>query len=155
MNREQERAIEWDCIQVLYEFYACLDEKRYDDLVDLFVEDGTWVRLGKELTGPQNIKAAMVEREDWLTAHLVTNARVSVRDENRADTVQYITLYRQEGVDRTAGPSPVVLPLAILCHRDQLVRAGGKWKFKRKTSQAVMVNRATVKHYDKGNPEKS
>lgn len=149
MDRDKERAIEWDCTQLLYEFYACLDEKRYDDLGDLFVEDGAWVRLGKELVGPAAIKAAMTEREDWLTAHLVTNARIFVRDEDHADTVQYITLYRQEGVDPSAGPSPVVPPLGILRHKDQLVRSNGKWKFKRKTSRAMMVNRETVTHYDK------
>ena len=149
MNRDEERAIEWDCTQLLYEFYACLDEKRYDDLGNLFVADGVWVRLGQELTGPDNIKAAMAERDDWLTAHLVTNARIFVRDNDHADTTQFITLYRHEGVDPAAGPSPVVLPLGILRHRDQLVRAAGRWKFKRKTSRAVMVNRTTVTHYDK------
>lgn len=149
MERDQERAIEWDCTQLLYEFYACLDEKRYDDLGNLFVEDGAWVRLGKELVGPAAIKAAMAERDDWLTAHLVTNARILVRDADHADTIQYITLYRQEGVDPSAGPSPVVPPLGILRHKDQLVRSGGKWKFKRKTSRAMMVNRETVTHYDK------
>lgn len=154
MERDQERAIEWDCTRLLYEFYACLDEKRYDDLGDLFVEDGAWVRLGKELVGPAAIKAAMAERDDWLTAHLVTNARIFVRDADHADTIQYITLYRQEGVDPSAGPSPVVPPLGILRHKDQLVRSGGKWKFKRKTSRAMMVNRETVTHYDREKPKK-
>lgn len=149
MDRERERAIEWDCTRLLYEFYACLDEKRYDDLGELFVEDGVWVRLGEELTGPARIKAAMAERDDWSTAHLVTNARIFVRDDDHADTMQYITLYRHEGVDPAAGPLPVVLPLGILRHCDQLVRSGGRWKFKRKTSRAVMVNRTTVTHYDK------
>lgn len=148
MDRERERAIEWDCTRLLYEFYACLDEKRYDDLGELFVEDGVWVRLGEELTGPARIKAAMAERDDWSTAHLVTNARIFVRDDDHADTMQYITLYRHEGVDPAAGPLPVVLPLGILRHCDQLVRSGGRWKFKRKTSRAVMVNRTTVTHYD-------
>ena len=74
MNREAERAIEWDCTQLIISFYMLLDEKRYDDLANLFAEDGAWVRLGEELTGPKNIVAAMAEREDWLTAHLVNTS---------------------------------------------------------------------------------
>ncbi len=149
MKRDEERAIEWDCTQLLYEFYACLDEKRYDDLANLFVEDGAWVRLGRELTGPANIKAAMAERDDWVTAHLVTNARIRVQDADNARSTQFITLYRHEGVAADAGPLPVVLPLGVLRHRDHLVRSRGQWKFKRKTSQAVMTNRERVTHYDK------
>ena len=148
MERDIERAIEWDCTKLLYEFYACLDEKRYDDLVDLFAEDGVWVRLGEEV-GKSRLKKAMAEREDWLTVHLVTNARIHVVDENNVQTTQYITLYRHEGFDSSKGPVEVVLPLGVLRHKDTLVRVGQQWKFKRKTSQAVMTDRQRVTHYDK------
>jgi hypothetical protein len=143
------REIEWDCQKLLLQFYGYLDEKRYDDLADLFADDGVWVRLGQELVGPTGIKKAMTERESWLTMHLVTNVRIDVIDEDHAETVQYITLYRQEGVDPEAGPPPVVMPLGLLRHTDKLVRMDGVWKFKRKASRAVMVNRERVTHYDK------
>jgi hypothetical protein len=90
----------------------------------------------------------MAERDDWLTVHIVTNVRVDIVDADHADTTQYITLYRHEGWDAADGPAPVVLPLGVLRHRDQLVRDGAVWKFKRKTSRAVMVNRERVTHYD-------
>ncbi len=149
MDRDEARKIEWDCSQLLLKFYGYLDEKRYDDLVALFAPDGAWVRLGKELAGPAAILEAMKEREDWMTAHLVSNIRVEIIGPDRADTTQYITLYRHEGFDAAAGPGPVVLPLGILRHKDQLVRMGGEWKFKRKTSRAMMVNRERVTIYDK------
>lgn len=149
MDRETERAIEWDCAQLLTRFYMLLDEKRYDELANLFAEDGSWVRLGEELIGPQNIVAAMAEREDWLTAHLVNNIRIDVIDADNVETTQYITLYRQEGMAVADGPAPVVLPLGILRHRDKLVRVDDVWKFKRKTSRAIMTDRKRVTHYDK------
>lgn len=139
MDRQTARAIEWDCAQLVQSFYHCLDEKRYEDMVNLFARDGAWVRLGQELKGRDNIRKAMGERADWLTAHLVTNLRIRVIDADHAESVQYITLYRHEGFDKSKGAAPVVLPLAILRHRDTLVREDGAWKFQRKTSQQIMM----------------
>ncbi len=149
MDRELERAIEWDCSQLIIKFFSYLDAKRYQDLANLFTEDGVWVRLGKELVGPRNIVAEMNEREDWLTAHVVSNIEVFIQDSDRVETSQYITLYRHEGWDTAKGPAPVIPPMGILRHRDQMVREGGIWKFKRKASRAVMVNRERITHYEK------
>jgi hypothetical protein len=91
----------------------------------------------------------MTEREDWLTAHLLTNVEVTIKDPNHAETVQYITLYRIEGYDPAQGPASVALPMGILRHRDQLIRIDGNWKFKRKESRAILVNRQRITHYDK------
>jgi hypothetical protein len=149
VDRNEARAIEWDCTQLLVKFYNLLDEKRYEDLTGLFAEDGVWVRLGEELKGPAGILEAMREREDWLTAHLVSNIQITILDPNTVETCQYVTLYRIEGHEPAKGPASVVLPMGILRHRDTLVRDGEVWKFKRKTSRAVMVNRERVTHYDK------
>jgi SnoaL-like domain len=149
MDRDSERAIEWDCTRLVIDFYKFLDEKRYSELAALFAEDGSWTRLGRELIGPRAIVEAMNDREDWLTVHVVTNIRIDVIDGDHADTTQYITLYRHEGWDAKDGPAPVVPPLGVLRHRDKLVRRNGTWKFKQKTSRAMMTNRKRVTHYDK------
>jgi hypothetical protein len=143
------REIEWDCTQLITRFYGYLDEKQYDALADLFLPDGAWVRLGEELVGPEGIKARMAEREDWMTAHVLTNVRINVISENEADSVQYITLYRHEGRSPGDGPAAVVLPLGILRHTDKMMRTADGWKFKRKASRAIMVNRERVTIYDK------
>lgn len=148
MNRDDERGIEWDCTKLIYQFYRCLDEHLYDELASLFTETGAWVRLGKELVGPKMILAGISERKNWATAHLVTNVQIAVIDETYAESRQYITLYRHEDWDPLRGPAPVVLPLGILLHRDKLSKEEGAWKFQRKTSKAVMVDRSRVKHYD-------
>ena len=151
MERSEARAIEWDCSQTVQAFYAALDEKRYEDLANLFAEDGVWNRLGKDLVGPRAIVDAMSVREDWVTVHVLTNLAVTVVSPTEAHTHQYVTLYRHEGVAPDAGPLPVVLPLGILRHRDILVPADGKWKFKRKSSRAIMADQSRVTHY-KPNP---
>lgn len=150
MNRDEMRAIEWDCTQLIYRFYQCLDDHRYDELASLFTSTGAWVRLGKELVGPQGILDGIRERKNWVTVHLVTNVQIAVADGLRADSSQYITLYRHEDWNRDQGPAPVVLPMGILRHRDELASENGVWKFQRKTSRAVMVDRVRVTHYDRG-----
>ena len=149
MERDATRAVEWECSRLVNAFYGALDEKRYDALANLFTSDGVWNRLGKDLVGPAGILAAMQERTDWLTAHIVTNIRVDVVDADHAETIQYITLYRHEGWQPEQGPAPVVLPLGILQHWDKHVRVGGNWKIAHKRSRAMMVDRTTVTHYDK------
>ena len=149
MDRDVSRAIEWDCAKVLTKFYNLLDAKRYKDLVDLFADDGVWARLGIELKGRDAILAAMQEREDWLTAHILTNVDITIVDPENVDTIQYITLYRVEDHDPATGPASMVLPMGILGHRDKLVHIDGTWKFKRKESRAIIVNRERVTHYDK------
>lgn len=149
MDREIARAIEWDCTQLVYKFYGYLDENRYEEMANLFTGDGVWVRLGKEVKGPANIRALKAVRENWLTVHLVTNIRVNILDSEHVETVQYVTLYRHENWEPSAGPAPVVLPLAILRHQDQLVNKSGVWKFKRKSSRAIMADTTRVIHYEK------
>jgi hypothetical protein len=149
MDRGMERAIEWDCTRLVTSFYGLLDDKRYRELADLFTDDGVWVRLGEELVGGDAIVAAMAARDDWLTAHLVTNISIHIVDADNMETTQYITLYRHEGRSKDDGPAPVVPPLGILRHRDRLVREAGGWKFARKTSRAIMTDRQRVTHYDK------
>jgi hypothetical protein len=148
VDREEQRAIEWDCTQLLIKFYNLLDEKRYEELAGLFADDGVWVRLGKELVGGPAILAAMAGRDDWLTAHLVSNIGIDIIDSDNVETTQYVTLYRHEGCGGAEGPAPVVPPLGILRHRDRLGREAGIWKFKRKTSRAIMANRDRGTHYD-------
>lgn len=149
MEAVEERAAKWDCEQLIYRFYWCLDDHLHDELAGLFSENGVWVRLGKELVGPEQIRRAMGERATWITAHLVTNLQITLRSELEAESSQYVTLYRHEDWSADKGPAPVVLPLGILRHRDHLIRVDGRWKFQRKASRAVMVDRARVTHYDK------
>jgi hypothetical protein len=148
MNRDLIRHIEWDCVRLVNEFYCALDEKRYEDLANLFAPDGVWNRLGVDLKGPPQILSSMEERSDWLTAHLVTNTRVKVLSQDHAETTQYITLYRHEGWSPERGPAAVVLPLGILKHWDTHVRTEDGWKIARKVSQAIMIDRVRVSKYD-------
>ena len=111
-------------------------------MIVLFAHDGVWVRLGEELIGAQAILAAMAERADWLTVHVVSNIAIDIIDSDNVESTQYVTLYRHEGREEAAGPAPIVPPLGVLRHRDRLIRLDGLWKLKRKSSRAIMTNEA-------------
>jgi hypothetical protein len=132
------RVIEWDCAQLVLRFYGLLDAKRYDELVALFSKDGVWVRMRKPLSRSE-IMATQSERENWVTAHVVTNLQVHVIDEDHAETQQYITLYRQENWADSSGVPPVSPPRAILRHHDRLVRENGAWKIAHKRSVPIFM----------------
>lgn len=148
IDRHVSREIECDCIQIVHRFYDYLDARRYEDLAELFSANGSWTRLRKRLEGPAAIRREMAERgEAWLTAHVVTNVLVDVEDIDRARTSQYITLYRHENWDISKGPPPVVLPIAVLHHRDRMLREAGVWKIEEKTSRPIMVNEARANYH--------
>ena len=84
-----------------------------------------------------------------MTRHLCSNFQLNEVSSATATGVVYVTLYRHEGRDEAEGPAPVVPPLGVLRHRDRLARDDEVWKFKRKTSRAIMTDRERVTHYDK------
>ncbi len=150
MDDATRHAIEWECSQLVIKFFTYLDEKRYADMADLFGEGGTWVRLGTPLVGRHQILETMNEREDWMTAHVVSNIRIDIADENHASSVEYITLYRHEGWNYDKqGPAAVVLPLGILRHTDDFICIDGTWRIAKKASRAMMVDRVRVTHYER------
>ena len=132
MEREKERGIEWDCAQVVTRFYNSLDAGRYDELVDLFAEDGTWKRQGEVLEGRDAIMAAMQDREEGMVIrHCVTNLDIRVLDEDNAESAEYVTIYRHISEEKLDGPAPLEGPGVIFLYREKLVRTDNGWKNRR------------------------
>ena len=55
MNREQERAIEWDCFHTQNKYYVMVDAGDYEGGGNLFTEDAIWTLWGLELQGRAEI----------------------------------------------------------------------------------------------------
>ncbi|MEO6973877.1 MAG: nuclear transport factor 2 family protein [Rhodoferax sp.] len=98
MLREQERAIEWDCITELTRFYDFYDRWDYEAMVALFSPDGLWHRAGKKLMGREAIMAELGLRPTTQKVrHVLSNLLVDVVDEQHALLRGYLTVYRREG----------------------------------------------------------
>ena len=142
MDRDQERAIEWDCAQVVNKFYCSLDARRYDELVNCFTPDGVWKRQGNELQGRDAIMAAMEERgENLVIRHIVTNVQVTIEDENSASTSEYITIYRHDSDEKLEGPAPLDGPGVIFLYQDKMVRSEDGWQMTDKRGRPIMLKK--------------
>ena len=111
MTREAERAIEWDCAQVLTRFFNYFDQWRYEDMADLFAEDGVWRRQGRALAGRAAILAALAERSTTQRVrHVVTNLQIDVVDPDTAASLLYVTAYRHDSGAKQTEPPRIRAP---------------------------------------------
>ena len=72
-------------------------------------------------------------RPDGLRSrHVLTNIHINVIDENTAEGISYLTLYRHEGDDQTGedeGPREISGPAGIGHYADKFVRTDEGWRF--------------------------
>ena len=136
MQREAERAIEWDCAQVLLRFYDAFDNWNYEAMAELFTEDGVWHRAGKALKGREAIVTELRSRSSTqVIRHVVTNLLVDVVDDDHAEARLYLTAYRHDsGAPRTV-PAPIGLPAMLLVVSARLLRCPDDWRITEQVMQ--------------------
>jgi hypothetical protein len=129
MSPEPERAIEWDCAQVLTRFFNYFDQWRYQDMADLFAEDGVWHRQGQALRGRAAILAALAERSTTQRVrHVVTNLQIDVLDADTAASLLYVTAYRHDSGAKQTGPPCIHAPYLLLVVPGRLRRTQAGWR---------------------------
>ena len=114
--------------QLTHQFFYCLDEFRYDELVSLMETDGSWHRQGKVLRGRDAVLKALAERPGTMRIrHVITNLLVTGVEDDTASVVAYLTAYRHD--DGTDSPMPRVIagPYRILIVRTRFRRHGEGW----------------------------
>jgi SnoaL-like domain len=132
MQRDAERAIEWDCAQVLTRFFNDFDQWRYADMADLFAPDGVWHRQGQALAGRAAILAALAERSTTQRVrHVVTNLQIDVIDADTAAALLYVTAYRHDSGAKQVDPPRIRTPYLLLVVPGWLRRTEAGWKIVR------------------------
>lgn len=117
-------------VQTTHRFFWYLDEFRYDELVAMFLPQGTWHRQGKVLAGPTQILAALNERpRSQRIRHVVSNAFIErMEGDDVAHFICYMIGYRaDEGVPKPA-PQTIDGPLRLLLVRTRFERHQGVWR---------------------------
>ena len=105
MTRDEARAIEWDCAQILIRFFNEFDGWRYREMVALFAPDGVWHRQGRALRGAEAILAVLAQRSTTQTVrHVVTNVQVTALDADTAKSLLYVTAYQPIRASRRRRP---------------------------------------------------
>jgi uncharacterized protein (TIGR02246 family) len=118
---------------VVYRFFHGLDTRDNDGVARLFARDGTWVRQGAPLTGPDAIRAALEQRDPARgTAHLITNLRIEHATPASARVRFYLTAYESR-------PGEDALHMhGIRDCLDELLLEDGEWRIGRKTSYRLL-----------------
>jgi hypothetical protein len=131
MDRDQERAIEWDCEKAVRQYYHHVDLREFDEAAALFTSDVLWEVLGVRLTGRDTLlKGLHGALADGTIRHIVTNTLVNVVDENTADVRFYLSIYYTQGVkvEDNDGPLPFDGPHRIMDQGDTMIRTEQGWR---------------------------
>ncbi len=94
MDREQERAIEWECQKVWRRHYYHVDRLEYEEAIDLFTPDVDWESHGIKLDGrDEHVNSLHGSFDGRTIRHVLTNMVITVIDEDHAVARAYNTLY--------------------------------------------------------------
>lgn len=133
MDNEIRGSIERECEKLSIAYARHVDFKEYEEFVQLFAEDGELNVTGRPVKGREILTRAMAARPDSLRSrHVLTNIYINVIDEDHAEGISYLSLYRHtgeglEGDDQ--GPRTISGPSAIGHYEDRFVRTDEGWRF--------------------------
>ena len=142
MDREQERAIEWECQKVVRRYYAHVDAYEYDQAVQMFTADVDWSVIGVKLDGRQEILDGLVGGLAAGTIrHMITNTVTDVSDEDHATTRSYVVLYGTHDIrfDQHDGPIAFEGPNLLGDLVDDFVRTDECWRIAKRRGLGVFM----------------
>lgn len=112
MTESEQMAIEWACEKLGRRFANYSDQSDYRALVELFTEDGIYVRPSvpdEEIIGRETLYQEFLKRPPLVIKHLVTNCVIDVISATQAKGYSYITYLAaplsDESLPLNAGPS--------------------------------------------------
>jgi hypothetical protein len=134
---EAERA----CEDLILDFALHADVGDYEQLGELFAEDGEFIRGGDVFTGPAAITEAVdaqlqnsqtaPKNPGWRVRHICTNIRVRVLDSDNATGRTHYVIYRYKG-EPVEGPAPVQGAALVGDYNDVFVRTPKGWRIKKR-----------------------
>ena len=142
MDREQARAIEWECQKVVRRYYAHVDAYEYDQAVQMFTPDVDWSVIGVKLNGRQEILDGL---EGGLGAgtirHIITNTVTDVIDEDHATARSYVTLYSSHDIRFDQTDDVIGFEGANLLGElvNDFVRTGEGWRIAKRRGLGVFM----------------
>ena len=140
MEREAERAIEWDVQKVMSQFYQYVDQGEFEKAANLYVPDANWESMGVKLKGRENIlKALHGGLTEGTIRHVLTNTVVTVIDEDHAEARWYSTVYYSPDgrIEDSDGPMPFEGPHRVQDFFTAAMRTPEGWRFTSRKSSLI------------------
>jgi uncharacterized protein (TIGR02246 family) len=131
MDDQKRLLIERECDRLVTRYCHRVDHGEAERVAELFSDDGIWTGPGVRMEGIEEIRKGFAMRQanaGRMSRHVCQNLLVDVLDEDHAEGVVYVTLYRHDGdPDRKA--SPLEGPAMVGEYRDRFVRTDAGWRF--------------------------
>ena len=137
MQNAERRDIESELQALVNSFSYFIDHSRYEELSQLFTEDGVFDRIGQQLVGPASVLHAMRKRHAFLTRHCVTNLMFRRIDADEAEATMYV-------INMVGEPEAQGLPVkhamqpALLEFDDVYRRTAQGWRIARRTARLII-----------------
>jgi hypothetical protein len=127
-----------DAVNVLHELFGCLDERRYDDLLELFADDAQWRRKGTWCKGRDQILASLNQRSaTQRIAHVITNSYVVAQHAESITLASYMTTFQVDQGCELKGPATINGPASLFRTQTVLVLKNGGWRISRQASEVL------------------
>ena len=123
-----------ECQSLSLRFGRLQDQRRYEDLPALMTPDGTYTRLGEELS--------IADFVDWIhtmppneTRHFVTATDFSEVKADSAKSITYYTLYLYNG--DAEKPYPLDGPFVVGEYHEEFTKTDAGWKIRSRKAQII------------------
>ena len=134
MDAVEKLIIKDECQALSLRFGRLQDERRYEELPKLMTTDGTYSRLGEELT--------IVDFIEWVgtmppnkTRHFVTSTEINIIDEFNAKGLTYYTLYLYGGDENP--PYPLNGPFVVGEYHEIFSKKEDGWRIKHREARII------------------
>lgn len=117
---------------VVLRFFRSLDDRDYDQIPQLFCDDGVWHRRDIAHKGPDEVRQSLADIPPVTpTVHLVTNLQIDRLSPQEAQATFYVTAFRPSSdIGAAPPPWPIGLPLIVTLYKADLTVVAGQWRFK-------------------------
>ena len=128
------------CAQLISAYAWYVDQKRYEELIELFTEDGALRRPDVEVVGRTAILEVMKQRSaKVICRHMCSTQVISLTSSSEAEAITYFTYYQAESSDE--GVPGLDGPVAIGEYHDRFHRIEVGWRFAERRVVLTMMKK--------------
>lgn len=115
------------CERLIKRFAVLNDENRYEEMVQMFTEDGSFARPSQPenlISGRQALLESFQSRPLRLSRHFISNVVVDIKSETTATALSYVLLFTSEADAKEASA-----PYLFGRFKDRFKCVNGEWLF--------------------------
>lgn len=135
---QEQQLIEAECSRLIAGYAYHVDRREYEELANLFAEDGVLDRGGNITSGRDSILAAMHERDKKVaTRHMNGTPFFTSVTPTEARAVTYMLMYLVEGTDE--GPNEVPGTTGLGEFHDHFKLTEDGWRISERIAKPAMI----------------